>query len=137
MAVLSVASCSTKYTQGEMKTSYTPYTHYSVAGGNGVIVKASKGTRFWQIDGKRIASIPSMMFGGGYDAIKLSPGKHSFSASRGVDLDVRGVELKEGNEYYLNHLQADKRIYYWLENMTTKEVVWGTRKTQAMLEAKN
>ncbi len=136
IAIFSLSGCATKYTPGEMKAHYKPYTHFSAGTGNGVLVKASKGTRFWKIDGKRIASIPSMMFGGGYDAIKVSPGKHSFSASRGVDLNVRGVELKQGNEYYLNHLQADKRIYYWLENTTTKEVVWGTRKTQAMLEEK-
>jgi hypothetical protein len=77
-----------------------------------------------------------MMFGGGYDSIKVSPGMHSFSASRGVDLDVGKVELKIGNEYYLNHLQADKRIYYWLENITTKEIVWGKRRTIEMLQAK-
>jgi hypothetical protein len=134
--VLFVSGCATSYTPGEMKNSYNPYVHISASGDTGVVVKASNGTRFWQIDGKRVASIPSMMFGGGYDSIKVSPGMHSFSASRGVDLDVGKVELKIGNEYYLNHLQADKRIYYWLENITTKEIVWGKRRTIEMLQAK-
>lgn len=131
-----IAGCATSYTPGKMKNSYQPYMHTSAKGESSIVVKASNGTRFWQVDGKRIASIPSMMFGGGYDSIKVSPGMHSFSASRGMDLDIRRVELKAGNEYYLNHLQADKRIYYWLENLTTKEVVWGKRRTKEMLEAK-
>lgn len=131
-----ITGCATSYTPGELKNSYQPYIHTSVKGGSGVVVKASNGIRFWQVDGKRIASIPSMMFGGGYDSIKVSPGMHSFSASRGMDLDIGRVELKAGNEYYLNHLQADKRIYYWLESLTTKEVVWGKRRTIEMLEAK-
>jgi len=131
-----VSGCATSYTPGEMKNNYKPFTHSSAKGGVDITVKASNGTRFWKIDGERIASIPSMMFGGGYDSIKVSPGVHSFSASRGIDLDVDGVELKVGNEYYLNHLQADKRIYYWVENLTTKEIVWGKRRTIDMLEAK-
>ncbi len=109
---LLMTGCATKYTQGIAKTSYTPYSVGVSDDKSSVIVKGAEGTRFWQVDGKRIASIPEMMFGGGYDSIRLTPGSHSFSAARGVDIDVGKVKLELGNEYFLNHLQADKRIYY-------------------------
>lgn len=134
--ILLLSGCATNYQPGEMSDDYSPYSFNLEADKPVVVVKAAKGTRFWEVDGKRIASIPSMMFGGGYDSIKVNAGVHSFSASRGRDMNIGNVNLLEDHEYYLNHLKADDRIYYWLEDITTKKVIYGRKQTIEMLEAK-
>ena len=130
-----LSGCATKYTTSNVLDNYTPY-NMAPNIQETAILKAVKGTKFWAVDGNRIASIIDVMLGNAHDSIVLPTGPHTISASKGIDLDIGTVNYKAGHEYLLATFQAGKRIHFWIEDKTTNETIWGKKTEQKDYEEK-
>jgi len=106
------------------------YNWYGSEQGEGAAVKTVRGIKVWSVDGQRIASILEVMTGKAFDALKLAPGRHSMIATvDGRDMKIGAVNYEAGHEYLIDMLKVGDRTYYWVEDTTSGQVVYGKKKT--------
>jgi hypothetical protein len=101
--------------------------------GDEAIVNTSKGMSIWEVDGDRkVSAIRIMSTGVGLNSVLFSEGTHTIGGMVVKrQLKIGSVDYKAKHEYLIDYVIEDKKIYYWVKDLTDNVVVYGTdRKSQ-------
>lgn len=120
-----MSGCSSKQL-GEPKANYEPKYINKLSEDNLAYIKVAKELGIWRVDRNREANFINVMLSGGLDSIKVKEGKHTLSLSfKGKDIHIGQVYYKKGHEYFVDYVFEGKRIYYWVKDINTNDVVYG------------
>ncbi|WP_415398300.1 hypothetical protein [Sulfurimonas sp. CS5] len=140
--LLLFTGCSTTYYEAKPKDTYTPtkinvtekYSKNDVA-----LIKVADGISIWEVDGERKVNAFKMILGlSGLDSILIPEGDHRFACRKkyrsGYNIRINNTFFKGGHEYLVDYLQVDdKKIYYWVEDLTDGKIVYGKKVTAESL----
>ncbi len=136
-SILSACSSGPYYSQAVKRTDYEPLAINTDQSQLNATVYAPKDVYFTEVDATKLDGIKYLRFfaNGFPNSIYLSPGSHSIQmwkdGNPDFDLHLHSIKLEASQNYYVNYETVQEgnrvRIVYWVENMSTGEVVYGKK----------
>ncbi|ENM5876010.1 hypothetical protein NTE03_004004 [Vibrio mimicus] len=136
-SILSACSSGPHYSQAIKLTDYEPVAINTDESQLNATIYAPENVYFTEVDSTKLNGIKYLRFlaNGFPNSIYLSPGSHNIKmwkdGNPDFDLHLRGINFEPEQDYYVNYetvQEANKvRIIYWVEIMSTGEVVYGKK----------
>lgn len=112
---------------GELKASYKPLAIDDGPVSELAVIKAADNLIIVTVDGKRYSNFVKVMVGKGVAAVIVKEGRHTILGFLGVDLNIGSVFYKKGHEYFIDYARRSPKVHYWVEDLTTGEIVYGKK----------
>ncbi len=139
LIILSFTGCSSKFINGEMKSSYTPLKVGKNIETQSAIIKVADGLLVWKVDGEETTSkfqlfLPYIISNRTYSVI-VDEGNHSISIKYYANNSMATMYFKEimyksNHEYFIDYIIYDSIINYWIKDLTDNKIVYGKEKTE-------
>lgn len=118
------------YQEASMRGSYDPVIPEGVDSSNAALIKAAGSMQFIKVGSHRVGGGFKEMFTGSPDSVYVEEGRHTITAKYGeTPINVGAANYVAGHEYLLDYMSNGSRIYYWVKDLTTGDVVYGRELT--------
>jgi len=100
--------------------------------GEEAVINTSNGLSIWEVDGDRkVSAIKIMAAGTGLNSFLFSEGTHTIGGLVNKrQIRIGSVNYKAKHEYLIDYLIEDRKIYYWVKDLTDDVVVYGREKSK-------
>lgn len=126
LLALGFNGCATVYSSGGTVAAFGVEKNASKS--DVVRITAANRMSIWKIDGERKVGIINMMTSGGLKEVTLPAGEHKLGCALGRDIWIGAINYEAGHDYLVNYDIEESKIYYWVEDLTAKSVVYGKKR---------
>jgi hypothetical protein len=140
---LGLMGCSPVYQSGNIIKKYEIEDVALAEIDKAAIVKVTSGLFIWKIDQNQIVNKFDLNFRWGKRpaAVRVAKGRHTLfikGRKSKIAIMINGLDVKVGHEYLVEYIVKNEkhysRVFYWVKDLTTGQIVYGKRRTKEELE---
>ncbi len=140
---LGLMGCSSVYQSGNIIEKYKIEDVALTEINEAAIIKVTSGLFIWKIDQSQIVNKFDLNFRWGKrpTAVRVAKGKHTLfikGSESKITIMIDRLDVKAGHEYLIEYIAKREkhygRVFYWVRDLTTGQIVYGKKKTKADLE---
>lgn len=110
---------------GEVKSEYSPVYIDKAPDSELAYIKSADNLIIVTVNGERKVNFAKVALGQGIDSIKIKEGYHIIMLHLGMDIHIGKTFYKKGHEYFIDYAKKNRKVYYWVKDITENKVVYG------------